>query len=146
MSILQLWVATPAEVWDFKTTSSAFSNQSGGLNSEGGHSVGASPAGCSVRVDGGTSKLRCNGAQTARRRRPALFTTLHLRGFDTNWKQNLFCHKRRSNTHRESDYGWLSTDLVIHEDDRQHERRHEWRDKKERSKETRPRSATCALY
>lgn len=136
---------TNLKVWNFNMSSSAFSNQSGGLNSEGAYD-GASPAGCSFQVDGGTSKLRCDQAQTAQRLWAALFTTLHLRGFDTNWKQNLFCHKRRSSTHRESVYGWLSTDLVIHEDDWQHERRHEWWDKKERSKETRHRSATCTLH
>lgn len=42
-------------------------------------------------------------------RREALTGCFHyfldLRGFDTNWKRNLFCHKRLSITHRESDYG-----------------------------------------
>lgn len=146
MSILQLWLATRTLKFGIITwavlpflTSLEDSTLSGAYD-------GASPAGCSFQVDGGTSKRRCDQAQTAQRLWAALFTTLHLRGFDTNWKQNLFCHKRRSSTHRESVYGWLSTDLVIHEDDWQHERRHEWRDKKERSKETRHRSATCTLH
>lgn len=47
-------------------TSSAFSNQSGGLNSEGAYD-GASPAGCTVQVDGGTSTLRYDRVQTAER-------------------------------------------------------------------------------
>lgn len=38
-------------------TSSAISNQSGGLNS-GGFYDGASLAGCSVKVDGQTTKLK----------------------------------------------------------------------------------------
>lgn len=85
-------------------TSSAFSNQPGGLNSEGTYD-GASPAGCSLLVDGGTfeaplpSSLDRGEALTGR-----FHYALHLRGFDTNWKQNLFCHKRLSITHRESDY------------------------------------------
>lgn len=132
-------------------TSSAFSNQPGGLDSEGGFYDDASPAGWSLPVDGGTSKLRRHRVGTAERLWPADFHyALHLRGgggggLIQTGSKNLFCHKRLSITHRESDYGWLSTDLVIHEGDWQHKRRHEWRDKKERSKETRHRPVTCTL-
>lgn len=119
------------KVWNLKMTSSAFSNQSGGPNSEGGLWWRLS------------NWLSCSGgwrAAEARRRaaerlRPAVFTTLYIGGgFDTNWKQNLFCHKRLRITRRESEYGCVSTDRGIHEDDGQHERRHEWRDEKNKVK------------
>lgn len=64
-------------------------------------------AGCSIQEDGWRdveaplrSSSDCGEALTGR-----FHYSLHLRGFDTNWKQNLFRHKRLSITHRESDYG-----------------------------------------
>lgn len=141
------WPHQPWKVWNFKMTSSAFSNQPGGLNSEGAFMMTLLQlAGVFRWMEGRRSSAAIEFGRRRGSDQP-ICTTLYIwgGGFDTNWKQNLFCHKRLSITHRESDYGWLSTDLVIHEGDWQHKRRHEWRDKKERSKETRHRPVTCTL-